>query len=147
MSRRINKLAQPQHIALDDLRATEAMREEGNYMCIFDLENQFFHVKLAEEAKEYFGFAITREDGQEEYYHFNGLIYSFTTAVAVVTRLIQPIQAYLHVRGVQSAIYVDGRQVQGRKKEETEAAMRLTLQVFQLVGWNVQWRKTELTAM
>ncbi len=103
--------------------------------------------EIAEEAKEYFWFAITGEDGQEEYYHFNVLIYSFTTAVAVVTRLIQPIQAYLHVRGVQSAIYVDGRQVQGRKKEETEAAMRLTLQVFQLVGWNVQWRKTELTAM
>jgi hypothetical protein len=50
------------------------------------------------------------------------------------------------VRGVRSAIYVDDGQVLGKKKEEAEAAMRLTLQVFQLAGWNVQWKKTELTA-
>jgi hypothetical protein len=78
--------------------------------------------------------------------NFNILVYGFASVEAVVTRLIKPVQGYLHQLGVRSGIYIDDGQVLDRSKEEVEAAMRLSVKVFQLAGWNLQWRKTELTA-
>ncbi len=57
LSRYINKLIQQQHVTLEDNKATEALRQPEDFICTFDLENQFFHVRLQENAKEYFGFA------------------------------------------------------------------------------------------
>ncbi len=65
------------------------------------MENQFFHVKLASEAYKFFGFAILDNEGTERYYCFKVMVYGFAPAVAVVTRLVRPAQAYLHERGVE----------------------------------------------
>jgi hypothetical protein len=70
------------------------------------------------------------------------MIYGLTTAVAVVDRLIKPIQSYLHDHGVQSAICVDDGQVVGRTEMETRAAMQLTVRTYRQAGWNIQWAKT-----
>jgi hypothetical protein len=32
--------------------------------CVFDLENQYFHVQLSEEAQQYFGFSWTNDHGE-----------------------------------------------------------------------------------
>jgi hypothetical protein len=66
--------------------------------------------------------------------------------VGVVTRLTKPIQAYLHNLGVHASIYVDDGKVCGNTKAETEIAMALTVDLYRLAGWNIQWTKTELTA-
>ncbi len=44
------------------------------YNTIFDLENQFFHVKLTLEVKDLFGFAIVDEEGKESYIRFNIMV-------------------------------------------------------------------------
>ena len=67
---------------VQDLAATAAMVERNDFSCIFDLENQFFHVKLDPEAR----FALQNEKGEEDYYCFNIMVYGFAPAVAVVTR-------------------------------------------------------------
>jgi uncharacterized protein (DUF697 family) len=61
-------------------------------MFVFELESQFFHVQLVLEVCKYFGFAVTDEQGLEHFYQFKVLIYGLTTAVAVVDRLIKPIE-------------------------------------------------------
>jgi hypothetical protein len=48
---------------LDDLGPSESLLEEGDYLTAFDLESQFFHVRLAEEHRKYFGFTISNEQG------------------------------------------------------------------------------------
>jgi hypothetical protein len=131
---------------MEDLKATEGMREEGDWMAAFDLENQFFHVKLRTDAYKFFGFSITDEDGSEKYYCFTVLVYGFSSAVATVTRLIKPVTGHLHKKGIRVAIYVDDGQVAGKTKEATEQEFRFTLTVFQLAGWNVQWKKTSTQA-
>ena len=70
-SRHLNNYIVKQTVHLEDLKATGAMIEKGDYMCIFDLENQFFHVTLHEQARKYFGFSIQGEDGEEAFYSFN----------------------------------------------------------------------------
>ncbi len=71
---------------VQDLAATAAMVERNDFSCIFDQENQFFHVKLDPEARKYFGFALQNEKGEEDYYCFNIMVHGFAPEVAVVTR-------------------------------------------------------------
>jgi hypothetical protein len=70
-SRHLKKYAVKQTVHLDDLGGTAAMVERNDFSCIFDLENQFFHVQLDPEAKKYFGFALQNTRGEEEYFCLN----------------------------------------------------------------------------
>ena len=142
LSRHVNAHLREQHVNYQDLTATECLRQEKDYMCVFDLDNQYFHVQLKESVRKYFGFAIVDEKGQEQFYHSNVMIYGFAAAGAVVTRLITPLQAFLHDKGINTSIYMDDGQVIGRSKSEAQAAMHTTLQTFQFAGWNIQWTKT-----
>ena len=93
-SRHLSKNVIKQTVQMEDLKATGAIMAQGKYTAVFDLENQFFHVKLAEEVKQLFGLAVEVE-GQEKFYMFNIMVYGFSPAVAVVTKLIKPLQSYL----------------------------------------------------
>ncbi len=141
-SRHLNNYVVKQSVHLDDLPSTSAMIRKGDYMCVFDLENQFFHVHLAPEVRDYFGFAVPDEEGKESFYRFNIMVYGFAPAVAVVTRLIKPLQAALHEAGIKTAIYVDDGQVLAGNAEEARQDMTTVVTAFQLAGWNIQWAKT-----
>ncbi len=117
LSRHVKRCIEKQHLNMDDLRATAALRQVDEFMCVFDLENQFFHVQLAPKVCKYFGFAVANQQGQDCFYQFKVMIYGLTTAVAVVDRLIKPIQSYLHDLGVRWAIYVDDGQVVGSTRQ------------------------------
>ncbi len=54
-------------------------KEPDNRTTVFDLENQFFHVKLAPEAYKFFGFAIPEKEGTERYYCFKVMVYGFVS--------------------------------------------------------------------
>jgi hypothetical protein len=91
----------PEPVKLEGLEATEQLISPGNYLAIFDLENQFFHVALRKEDRKYFGFMVPDEQGRPEYYQFTVMAYGYKPAVAVVTKLLQPVKAYLHKMGVK----------------------------------------------
>jgi hypothetical protein len=110
-------------------------------MAAFDLVNKFFHVKLRPDAYKYFRFSEPDENGTDNYYCFMVLAYSFTSPVATVTRLIKPITGYLHRKGIRIATCVDDGQVAGRNKVSAEQDFCFMFLVFQLTGWNVQWKK------
>ena len=120
------------------------MLEVNNYMCSFDLRNQFFHVQLHLDMYRFFGFAISDCAGRERYYFFKVLIYRVKPAVYIVTHLLAPVKSYLHALGVKLSIYVDDGRVAAATADETLAKTNLTLLVLQLAGWNIQWKKCSL---
>jgi hypothetical protein len=146
LSRHVNKCVEKFTVKMDDLVGTEGMRKQGDHMMVFDLENQFFHVKLAEEAYKYFGFAVPDEEGGERFYCFTVMVYGYAPAVAVVTRLVRPVVSYAHCLGIRTAMFVDDGLVAGESKLEAEEDTELVLELFRLSGWNVQWKKTSVTA-
>jgi hypothetical protein len=91
LSRHVNKHVKKWNVQMDDLKSTEGMKEEGDWMAVFDLENQFFHVKLHPEAYKYFCFSVPDETGADRFYCFTVLVYGFASAMAAVTRLVKPI--------------------------------------------------------
>jgi hypothetical protein len=74
------------------------------------------------------------------------MVYGYAPAVAVVTRLVRPVLAYAHLQGIRTSMFVDDGQVSRETKEETEEAARLLWDLFQMAGWNIQWKKTTKAA-
>ncbi len=147
LSRHVNLHVERFTVQMDDLMSTQGLRQEGDHLMVFDLENQFFHMQLHPEAYKFFGFAVPEEDGSgERFYCFKVMVYGYAPAVAVVTKLVRPVLAYAHLQGLRASMFVDDGQVSGETKEETEEATRLLWDLFKMAGWNIQWKKTTKSA-
>jgi hypothetical protein len=48
---------------MDDLSVAEELIAKDDYMALLDLAYEFFHVKLHQADKKFFGFALPRKDG------------------------------------------------------------------------------------
>jgi hypothetical protein len=107
LSRHVNKCTRVSNAKLDDLTVAQELISKDNYMASFDLANQFFHVRLHEADKKFFGFEIPGEDGRPEYYQFAVMAYGYCPAIEVVTRLLRPVKAYLHSLGIKLLTHVD----------------------------------------
>lgn len=127
---------------LEGLEQCETLLEQGDYQCILDLENMFFHVSLAEQEKKYFGFAVPDNQGKNIYYIFNVLAFGCKCAVNVVTRLLKPAKAFVHKLGIRFSLFIDDGRVLGQAKDECWFKFQAVLLVLQLQGWNIQWSKT-----
>ena len=137
LSRHVNLHVLKSHTKLDDLQASEVLVDRGDFLCSFDMENQFFHVRLAPEHRKYFGFAVPDEMGKTRFYQFKVMAYGYGPAVSVVTRLLQPVKAFLHKLGIKVSLYVDDGRISASSKEGAEQQLEFSLQVLQLCGWNI----------
>ena len=146
LSRHVNKCVKVSHVKLDDLTVAEELISPGDYMASFDLANQFFHVRLRKVDRKFFGFALPDKDGGQDFYQFKVMCYGYSPAVEVVTRLLKPLKAYLHVLGIKLSIFVDDGRVSAVGREETWEKFQFVLTVLQLAGWNIQFKKTSTSA-
>jgi hypothetical protein len=134
----VNKCTQVSHAKLDDLTVAQELISKGDYMASFDLANQFFHVKLHQEDRKFFGFELPGNDGTLEFYQFTVMAYGYSLAVEVVTRLPRPVKAYLHQLGIKLSIYVDDGRVSASTEGEAWDQFQFALTVIHLCGWNIQ---------
>ena len=124
----------------EDLTATACLYQKGDSMCVFDLENQYIHIRLSEEAKQFSDVQCSKKTDQRQR----------ITSTSWCTGSRWPDQ-WSHIgsnpckvvctsynRGIRSAIYMDDGQVVASTAEKTREAMELTVQVFQKAGWNKQ---------
>ena len=74
------------------------------------------------------------------------MAYGYSPAVEVVTRLLKPLKAYLHVLGIKLSIFVDDGRVSAVGRKETWEKFQFVLTVLQLAGWNIQFKKTSTSA-
>jgi hypothetical protein len=131
-------------VKLDTLDTAEMLIQRNDFMMAFDLKNQFFHVKLHPDMQKYFGFALPDQQGVTKYYKFTVMVYGLKSAVHAVTKIIQPIKAYIHRHRVRFMIYIDDGRTFYQSKVIAARQFRWVLLVFQTAGWNIQWNKTSL---
>jgi len=144
LSRHVNRSIKAMSTKLDDLSVAQELINQGDFMTAFDLENQFFQVKLHPDMSKFLGFMVPDELDVPVYYQFKVMPYGCKPAVSIVTRLLRPVKAFLHRYGVCLSVYVDDGRISATTALVCSEHMELTLQVVQLVGWNVQWKKTVL---
>jgi hypothetical protein len=144
LSRHVNPAIARSTVKLDDLTVAEELILPGDYMTSLDMENQYFHIRLHPSMTQYMGFMVLDPDGTPRYYTFQVMAYGCKPAVTIVTRLLRPIKAFLHRFGIKFTIYIDDGRISAATPRLCSDYMNFTLQVLQLAGWKIQWKKTVL---
>ena len=115
----------------------------GDFQTCMDLENMFFHVSVHKDHQKFLGFSIPDPStGEVLYYQFSIMVYGLKPAVFIVTTLTQPLVAHLHSKGVRFSMMIDDGRVLGKSSAICWNHHKITLDVFQKAGWNIQTKKT-----
>ena len=142
-SRHLNKYLIVKPTKLADLHISEKQIEKEDFMCAFDLENCYFHVSIHPEHHKYLGFKLDHPETREPvYYCFSVMIYGLSPAAGLITYLTNPLMAHIHTQGIRSSIMIDDGRTLGTTAAEAKKNHMTVLEVFQLAGWNIQWKKT-----
>jgi hypothetical protein len=144
LSRHVNPAIARSTVKLDDLTVAEELILPGDFMTSLDMENQYFQIRLHPSMTQYMGFMVPDPDGTPRYYTFQVMAYGCKPAVTIVTRLLRPIKAFLHRFGIKFTIYIDDGRISAATPRLCSDYMNFTLQVLQLAGWKIQWKKTVL---
>ena len=137
-----NEYTDKTHMRFENLAVCQKILRKGDFQFVFDLRNMYFHVRLQDDLSQYFCFRLINANGDEEYYMYRVMGFGYSPAGRIVTRLVAPIKAFLHRLGIRFSIFIDDGRVCAESKIECEYKARVTLLVFQLAGWNIQWLKT-----
>ena len=105
----------------------------------------YFHFKLNEDHKKFFVFSIKNNNDEDVFFQFNVMCYGYSLAGYIVTRMIVPIKAFLHKPGIRMSIYIDDGRILAQTKAECYFKAQFVLHVFQLAGYSIQWKKTDMT--
>ena len=144
MSRCINNKLRKTPFKMDHLSVIEPSLQKNDFQVVFDLENMYFHFKLAPEHRHYFSFSLPDENGELMYFEFLVMCYGYALAAYIVTRVIVPIKAFLHRLGIRFSIFIDDGRILAQSKSDCEFKAKFALHMFQLCGFNIQWKKTNL---
>ena len=144
LSRCVNKRLTARPFTMDTLSNCESSVLPNDYQIIFDLENMYFHFRLHEDHKQFFAFSIANEQGENVYYTFNVMCYGYALAGYIVTRVINPIKSFLHRLGIRLSMYIDDGRILAQSEIECKFKAQFVLHIFQLCGFNIQWKKTNL---
>lgn len=144
LSRHVNSFIVDTPVSISHLSAVEDMLEEGDYQTLYDLENMYFQIVVAEEDREFLGCEIEDpSSGESHYFVFNVLIYGLKHAVAVVTKLTKPIIDKVNSLGIRNSILIDDGRILSSSPEEGVKNHTLVLKILQDAGWRIQWAKTD----
>ena len=126
-------------VKLNNLKNSLCLISPGDFQCMMDLQNCYFHVRVNKAHQQFLGFSWRDPySGEELFYTFCVMIYGAKSAVSIITRLIKPIVSYLHSSGIKYAIYVDDGRTSASSKELTEEHHQKVLEIFSSAGWNIQ---------
>ena len=142
-SRCVNKCLAKQKVTLSHLQRALEMTSKNDFQVKYDLKSAFHHIKIHKSHIKYLGAAFINEEGEKQYFVFLYLPFGLGSAVHCITKLMKPIIAYLHVKGIRNSIYIDDGRILASTKSEAEYARKLAYQVLEKAGWTLEDKKSD----
>ena len=142
-SRCVNKFLTHSKVTLSHLQRALEMTSQNDFQVKYDLKSAFHHIKIHASHTKYLGAAFTTEAGKKQYLVFLYLPFGLGSAVHCITKLLKPIVAYLHTKGIRNSIFVDDGRILARNQEEAENARKLAYHVLDQAGWTLEKQKSD----
>ena len=114
--------------------------EVNDQFVTFDLKNGFLHVKLAANARTYFGFTF-----KGNYYRWCVTPFGWQSSPYFFHKLLRPVKSYLCHVGIRNSIYVDDILVASACSTITDHC-DVALQTFLDLGFCINYEKSSLSA-
>lgn len=100
----------------------------------------YFHITIREDHHHYLRFALNNSRFQ-----FTALPFGLLTAPRVFTKCLAPVAAYLRTQGIAVFPYLDDWLLAAPSRSKIASATRLTLNLFNHLGLQVNWERSLLT--
>ena len=112
----------------------------GDWMASLDLKDAYFHVPIYPGHRQYLRFCI-----QDRCYQYKVLPFGLTTSPRTFTKVLAPVIAYLHSRGILAFPYLDDILFSAKSEVKLASQMELVKQVFNQAGFIINVQKSSMT--
>ena len=119
------------------------MTSKDDYQVKYDLKSAFHHIRIHDSHVKYLGAAFVTEAGKKQYFVFLYLPFRLGSAVHCITKLLKPVVAYLHTKGIQNSIFIDDLRILAKTQKEAKDARKMAYQVLEKAGWTLEDKKSD----
>ena len=110
---------------------------------IYDLKSAYHHIKIHRDQTKYLGGAITNPKGDKQYFVFLFPPFGISLAVHCITKLIKPINAFFHERGIRHFIYLEDGRITVESKNEAEKQCVVVYYTLEQSGWIIEVKNSD----
>ena len=144
LSRHCNLYFKLHHTKLEDIRSVLSRVTKSCWSTAFDTEAMYHQIRLHDSVTDIFGFAVPNNSGGFDYFKYCHLPFGVSTAVHLVTKLMNPIKEFLHLLSLDISIYIDNSVHIARIFFRALIGIRFIIFVCRFAGWRIQWSKCQL---
>ena len=135
----VNTHINTQHFKMTTMRDVKAAMTQGCYMAKIDLKDAFWQCPVDPRDQRFLSF---RWKGVN--YSFRCLPFGLSVSPLLITKLYKPVVAKLQAMGHKVMIYLDDLLLLGRTKQDCQAAVQASLELFKQLGVVVNDKKCSL---
>ena len=124
--------------------SAKSIGNKDDFQIKYDLKSAFHNIKIhRSQHTKYLGACFNDDTGKKQYFVFLFLPFGLGSAVHCITKLLKPIVAHLHLKGIRNTIFIDDGRVLAITAEEAEKARKLAYQTLEKAGWTLESQKSD----
>lgn len=136
----LNRWIVKRKFKMEGERAARDLIRKSNWMVSIDLKDAYLSVPIHQDHRKYLRFLWKGTT-----FEFQCLPFGLSSAPRVFTKLIKPVMALLRKQGIRSLIFLDDMLLMAESKEELEKKTQEVLTILRLLGFRINWEKSQLT--
>lgn len=137
--RLLNENVSKEHFKMESLATLRDIIMPGDWMVIIDIKDAYYHIPLAEDAKQYFSARVGGLDVE-----YTAMPMGLTSSPRIWTKLMKPVLAIIRGNGIRIIIFIDDCIVLGNSRENCLKNMDFVLRTFIELGFLINWEKSKL---
>ena len=135
----LNLRIQQTSFKMETLQSVLLSVRPGDWMVSLDLKDAYLQVPMHPDSRKFLRFMVGGK-----VYQFKVLCFRLSTAPQVFTRVMAPVSAILHRRGVRLRRYLDDWLLEASSREQVLLALRTVLRLCRRLGSVVNWEKSQV---
>jgi hypothetical protein len=133
----MNKSQRVPKFKSEGLEYLRGLLKKRDYMTKKNIKNEFFHVEVKEEEKNYLGFRL-----KEKYYRYTVLLMGSATSPFIFQTMLKPIVEYIRdVLEIRIVWYIDDFLIMAESLEKAQKDMRKVVELCTKLGWKINFKK------
>lgn len=135
----LNKFIRKERFTMESPHSVLLSLRQGDWLTSIDLKDAYFHVPIHPSHRRYLRF-----QWQGATYQFRALCFGLSTAPFLFTRILQPVSAWVHARGIRLTRYLDDWLIAASDQVSSSEHTGVVTQLCQDLGLMVNSQKSDL---
>lgn len=142
-SRCVNLCIKEQKVTLSHFQRALELTRDQDYQITYDLKAAYHHIRIHPSQTKFLGAAIPKMNGGTQYFIFLFLPFGLSSAVHCITKILKPVNAYLHEKGIRHSIYLDDGRITAASQCQAEEHRVFVYDVLQKSGFIIETKKSD----